>query len=120
MSRKVCVLWFLVPGGEALVQGHYEKSPNIFDVSRRHIAKPSEVLQLLTMSLNKLSSSCDKLFSSERKPFNTEGIILIRSVQTHCFDEKRYCRRIKHRNKTKIENLDKNESIILKCNPMRR
>ena len=129
MSRKVCVLWFLVPGGAvwflvpggaALVLGHFEKWTNFFDVSRRHIAKPSGGLRLLTTSLNKLSSICDKPCSSERKTFNTEGMILIRSVQTLCFDEKRfqYCRRIKYRNKTKIEDIGKVESIILKCNPM--
>jgi len=62
----------LVPGGAALVPGHFERWINFFDVSRYRIGKPSGGLQLLTMSSNKLSSSCDKPCSSERKPFNTK------------------------------------------------
>lgn len=67
VSRKVCVLWFLVPGGAAMVQGYFEKLAIFFDVSRRRIAKPSAGHQLLTMSLKELSSSCDKPCGSGRK-----------------------------------------------------
>jgi hypothetical protein len=120
--------WYLVvrhcckgiSNGAALLQGHFEKSAVFFDVSQRPIAKPSTGLQLLTMPLNRLPSSCDKPRGSETETVQHGRKNSYSLSPDTFFDEKclKYCRRVKYRNKAKIEDLDKDDSIILKWNPL--